>query len=149
AADSPEAGRQLERLIGAAAGLDGQRVGGALRVPLPETRTPLSVQVSPVGVTRHPVLGGRHMAMVCVNDLEAELAAPADALRELFDLTPAEVRLAAAVFEGLTLAEAAGRFGVSANTVRFQLARIFDKTGVSRQAELVKLMMRLADGPGC
>ena len=57
---------------------------------------------------------------------------------------PAEVRLAAAVFEGQTLAEAAEAFGLSVNTIRYQLARIFDKTGVSRQAELVKLMMRLA-----
>jgi DNA-binding CsgD family transcriptional regulator len=86
--------------------------------------------------------------LVSVTDLEIEVSAPDGELRDLFGLTGAEVRLAAAVFEGLTLAEAAERFGLSVNTVRFQLARIFDKTGVSRQAELVKLMMRLASAPG-
>ena len=72
--------------------------------------------------------------------------APSGELRDLFGLT-AEIRLAAAVFEGLSLPEAAEKFGISINTVRFQLARIFDKTGVSRQAELVKLMMQLASSP--
>ena len=73
--------------------------------------------------------------------------APSGELHDLFGLTAAEIRLAAAVFEGLSLPEAAEKFGISINTARFQLARIFDKTGVSRQAELVKLMMQLASSP--
>jgi DNA-binding CsgD family transcriptional regulator len=147
-AEHSDAARNLERLLGLATRPDGQRTGGLLRLPLAGHRLPLAARVAPIGVQAHPALGRQHMALVSITDLEGEIAAPEEALRDLFALTPAEARLAGAVFEGLTLAEAAERFGISVNTARFQLARTFDKTGVARQAELVKLMMRLAASPG-
>jgi DNA-binding CsgD family transcriptional regulator len=97
-----------------------------------------------LNVETAPVFGRPRMALICATDLELDMRAPEDELRALFGLTPAEARLAGAVFDGLTLPEAADRFGVSVNTVRFQLARVFDKTGAARQADLVKLMTRLA-----
>jgi DNA-binding CsgD family transcriptional regulator len=57
-------------------------------------------------------------------------------------VTPAETRLALALFEGLTLQEAAAIFSVSPHTVHAQLASIFEKTGTNRQSQLVRLMMR-------
>jgi DNA-binding CsgD family transcriptional regulator len=86
------------------------------------------------------------MALACVTDLAPGVRAPQNELRSRFGLTFAEARVAAAVFRGLTLREAAEEFAVSLNTVRFQLARVFEKTGVTRQAELVKMMMRLSGG---
>ena len=82
--------------------------------------------------------------LVCVTDLEAGVSLPQQKLRDLFGLTPAETRLALAIFEGLAPREAAERFAVSPHTVHAQLARIFEKTGVSRQADLVRLMMQAA-----
>jgi DNA-binding CsgD family transcriptional regulator len=38
-------------------------------------------------------------------------------------------------------AEAAADFGLSLHTVRAQLARVFEKTGASRQSGLMRLMM--------
>jgi hypothetical protein len=46
--------------------------------------------------------------------------------------------VAAAVGQGTGLSHAAGRLGVSLNTARFHLQRIFEKTGTRRQAELVR-----------
>jgi DNA-binding CsgD family transcriptional regulator len=63
-------------------------------------------------------------------------------LRELFGLTPAESRLALALFEGASLAEAAEGLTISRFTAQNHLARIFEKTGANRQATLIKLMMR-------
>jgi len=80
--------------------------------------------------------------MVCVTDLEAGVRLPEQRLRDLFALTPAEARLALALFEGLSPKEAAMRFEVSPNTVHVQLARIFEKTGSNRQTDLMRLMMR-------
>jgi DNA-binding CsgD family transcriptional regulator len=54
--------------------------------------------------------------------------------------------VAIALFEGATTSEAAERFGVSPHTVHIQLSRIFEKTGVNRQAELIQLMMRTVSG---
>lgn len=60
----------------------------------------------------------------------------------LFDLTPSEANLAALLTQGLTLAEAAAETGLTESTVRSYSKRIFSKTGVSRQAELVRLILR-------
>jgi DNA-binding CsgD family transcriptional regulator len=77
-----------------------------------------------------------------VTDLEAEVSLPEQRLRDLFGLTPAETRVALALFDGLSPADAATGLGVSFHTVRNQLVRIFEKTGTNRQTELVRLMMR-------
>jgi DNA-binding CsgD family transcriptional regulator/PAS domain-containing protein len=146
AARPGEPARRLDQLIFAATRSDAARAAGAMSLPATEGGQPLALKVQPLGLGAFPVLGRIGLAGVSVTDPEAELRAPEDELRAIFALTQAEARLAAAVFDGLSLPEAAERFGVSVNTVRFQLARVFDKTGVTRQAELVKLMMRLA-GP--
>lgn len=80
--------------------------------------------------------------LVCVTDLSNGVSPPQQRLRELFGLTVAEARLALALFEGATPGEAAAKFGISPNTARFQLARIFEKTGTGRQAELIRLTMK-------
>ncbi|HEX8302343.1 hypothetical protein [Sphingomonas sp.] len=64
----------------------------------------------------------------------------ADLLRTLFDLTPAEARLARALGTGFSLAEAAARLKVTEGTARVQLRGVFMKTGVSRQSQLVQLL---------
>jgi DNA-binding CsgD family transcriptional regulator len=45
---------------------------------------------------------------------------------------------------GRSLAEAASELGITANTARSHLDRIFSKTAVTRQAELITLAARLA-----
>lgn len=59
----------------------------------------------------------------------------------VYGLTPAQLRLAALIVAGLDLVEAAGKLGVSANTTRTHLQRMFDKTGARSQAALVKLLL--------
>jgi DNA-binding CsgD family transcriptional regulator len=61
-------------------------------------------------------------------------------LIEVFGVTPAEAKLIAHLVDGLTLTAAAEALGVSRNTARAQLSSIFTKTGVNRQAHLVKLV---------
>ncbi|WP_276120174.1 helix-turn-helix transcriptional regulator [Pararhizobium qamdonense] len=61
-------------------------------------------------------------------------------LSALFDLSPAEARLATELTSGLTLQEAARRSNVTFKTARTYLERIFAKTGVHRQSELLVLL---------
>ena len=56
-------------------------------------------------------------------------------------LTNAEARVAIALTEGRTLAEIARSFGISRTTVAYHLRNIFQKTGVSRQTELVCMLL--------
>lgn len=73
------------------------------------------------------------------------LLEPEQALRRRFGLTPAEARLALEMARGDGKQAAAERLGISYATARSHLSRIFDKTGVRRQAELVRLVLGLPD----
>jgi DNA-binding CsgD family transcriptional regulator len=61
-------------------------------------------------------------------------------LRDWFDLTPSEAKIAAYVADGKSLEEYANDRGVSINAARFLIRGVFAKTGVSRQAELASLL---------
>jgi DNA-binding CsgD family transcriptional regulator len=79
-------------------------------------------------------------AIVVVTTVErAELATP-EVIQGLFDLTPAEARVARGIVAGDSIDEFARKAGVSAGTVRQQLKSVFAKTGVSRQGELIGLL---------
>ncbi|MGH8352236.1 MAG: helix-turn-helix transcriptional regulator [Pseudomonas sp.] len=66
-----------------------------------------------------------------------------DVLAELFQLTPAEQRLAELLGQGHTAEGCAERLGVSINTIRSQLRALFRKTDTTRQAELMNLIVRI------
>ncbi len=71
----------------------------------------------------------------------AERAVPQVELLELlFDLTPAEARVASVLAEGRSVDEIGRQLKVATNTVRRHLKSVFSKTGVHRQAELVSLL---------
>jgi len=80
-------------------------------------------------------------AAVVVGDGDRAVPRDAGALRTWYDLTPAEAELAMLLVDGLSLEQAAARRGVSRNTARGQLKRIFAKTRTKRQAELVRLVL--------
>lgn len=61
---------------------------------------------------------------------------------QLFDLTPSEAQLATLLASGLTISESAERLGLTENTARTYSKIIFSKTGVGRQTELVRLILR-------
>jgi DNA-binding CsgD family transcriptional regulator len=62
-------------------------------------------------------------------------------LRAAFGLSKAEARLALHLAAGASLASMAQAFDVKLTTVRSQLQQVFSKTGTSRQAELVALLL--------
>ncbi len=71
------------------------------------------------------------------------LAPEADTLVRLFGLSRAEAKLCVSIVLGQSLAECARGGGITVATVRSQLNKIFAKTGVRRQAELVALLRRI------
>jgi DNA-binding CsgD family transcriptional regulator len=58
-----------------------------------------------------------------------------------YAITPAESRVMQLLVQGMAPAEAAEALGISLPTAKTHLARLFDKTGTSRQADLVRLAM--------
>lgn len=61
---------------------------------------------------------------------------------QLFELTSSEAHLATLLATGFSLAEAAGKLGLTENTVRTYCKTIMSKVGVGRQADLVALILR-------
>jgi DNA-binding CsgD family transcriptional regulator len=62
----------------------------------------------------------------------------------VYDLSPAQKRVAAHVAEGMTLEEIAAAMKIKRATARTHLERIFDKTGVRSQPALVRLLLLAA-----
>ena len=64
-------------------------------------------------------------------------------VRDLLGLTLAEARLASLVGGGLPPKEAGGKLGITEESARTVLKRVFAKTGVSSQSQLAGLLTRL------
>jgi len=69
-------------------------------------------------------------------------------LRSTYGLTRAEIRLCQAMLEGKSLSEAAEALAISRNTAKTHLARVFNKSGVTSQAALLRLLAQGTQGPG-
>src|SRR4029077_18613313 len=73
---------------------------------------------------------------------KANLAVPSapQAIGSAVKLTPTELRVLLAIVEVGGIPEVASAFGVADTTIRTHVSRLFEKTGTSRQADLVKLV---------
>jgi DNA-binding CsgD family transcriptional regulator len=67
-------------------------------------------------------------------------AHPLETLKAHYASTPAEFRVLMPIVEVTGVPEVASALGLSQTTVKTHLSRIFEKTGVNRQADLVKLV---------
>lgn len=85
--------------------------------------------------------GGHWLAVLAM--LENDRAPSADLLMALFDLTPAETRVARAISVGQAPRDIAQAGGASLETVRAQLKRVMAKTSTHRQSELSALLAKL------
>lgn len=85
-------------------------------------------------------------------DLEATLARllvgemDAKSLAEL-ELTPAETRLAIALFKGQSVEAYAKEAGISSSTARWHVRQLYAKTGVKRQSELIQALLKYQRRP--
>ncbi|MEN9873672.1 MAG: hypothetical protein RL186_569 [Pseudomonadota bacterium] len=61
-----------------------------------------------------------------------------------YGLTPSESRLLAILCQGLNVPQAAAKLDVAYSTARSHLQHVFDKTGVRRQADLMRLVGPMA-----
>ena len=66
---------------------------------------------------------------------------PSEMLQQLFGIARSEAELVSHLVDGTSLADAAGAMRITINTARTYLKRIFSKTGTSRQAELIRVVL--------
>lgn len=85
--------------------------------------------------------GASTLAAVYVVDPAVDLSEAVGHTCQLHGLTQAETRLTKHLVAGLSLQAAAASMKIQLHTARAYLKQVFSKLGVSRQAELVRLLM--------
>jgi DNA-binding CsgD family transcriptional regulator len=109
-------------------------------------------QVSVATVPFPPSSGGsltllppHRMILVLIADLGSKGTDAGDlaSLAAVFGLTPSEIAFCRRLLLGESVADAAGQLGITQGTARTRLKAILQKTGTSRQAELMLLLTRI------
>jgi DNA-binding CsgD family transcriptional regulator/PAS domain-containing protein len=142
-ASDPQIERALAETFAVAA--EGDAAVGAKGVALPlaaRTGELYVAHVLPLAAGARRRAGSVYAATAAVFLHKATLEPPAPpvALAKAYKLTLAEVRVLFAIVEIGGVPEVADVLGVASSTVKTHLGRIYEKTGVSRQADLVKLV---------
>ena len=118
---------------------------GQHAIPLPdEEGSGLIANVLPLQWRdgRNPLAALPGAAAVIIQDPAEGAPAPMEAIGLLYGLTAAERNVLEQVAASHTPQETADRLGVSVNTVKTHLQKIFSKTNTARQADLVSLVAR-------
>ncbi|MBH1962919.1 MAG: helix-turn-helix transcriptional regulator [Comamonadaceae bacterium] len=138
---------QLDQLVHSACGRHGPAMAGGALVMDSRGQPALQWLVLPLPAKLSCFnQWARPLALVVLHDLcnsSPPYGAQQHLLQQIYGLTPAEARIALAVCQGDTPAQAARRTGVGIGTVRTQLRAIFAKTETSGQAELIRLLAAL------
>jgi len=153
-AQRPCESAQLEHVIGRTVGAsggngdshgNGLHPGGGLQISR-RGRQALQLLITPgrnlTIETASPVC-----ALVFIHDPEQRIRPGQNVLQRMFDLTPAENRVALLIGDGKSTREIAQLLNVSPNTLKSQLASIYTKTNTARQSQLVRLITRLSMEP--
>src|SRR6266566_6314210 len=80
------------------------------------------------------------VAALFVRKAALAMSSRSEVIGKIFKLTPTELRVLLAIVEVGGVPEVAAALGVADTTVRTHVSRLFDKTGATRQADLVKLV---------
>jgi DNA-binding CsgD family transcriptional regulator len=80
------------------------------------------------------------VAALFVRKAELEAEPSSEVIGKTYKLTPTELRVLRAIVNVGGVRQVAGNLGVADTTIKTHLGRLFEKTGVSRQADLVKLV---------
>lgn len=137
----------LQQLLARALPSRGERgVGGSMTVKGAGAVPGLMVHISPVGCYKTGFGAYRIAALVLLAESASPIRVNPALLETALGLTPAESRVAAQLAEGKTVRDMASTTARSENTIRWHLRQIYGKHGISREVELVLLVLSVA-GP--
>jgi len=92
------------------------------------------------GARRRAGLAYNATAALFIRRVALDASSPPEVIGEMYKLTPTELRVLLAIVDIGGVPEVAAALGVAVTTVKTHLSRLFEKTGVARQADLVKLV---------
>ena len=143
---TPDDQLRLEGLVAAALPAGGAiAVSGSMLLGRSSGSPPFVVHVKPA-VVPQPDYGARHAAaLVLIVEPGSQHRIDPGLVARTLGLTPMESRVAAGLAEGRSVDEMAGAMGNTKHAVYWHLQRIYRKLSISRQTELVRLVLPLAD----
>jgi DNA-binding CsgD family transcriptional regulator len=92
------------------------------------------------GARRRAGLAYTAVAALFVRKAALAMSSRSEVIGKIFKLTPTELRVLLAIVEVGGVPEVAAALGVAETTVRTHVGNLFEKTGATRQADLVKLV---------
>ena len=107
----------------------------------------LVLHASPVGGGEADMRPTRIAALVLVIDPASQGRIDPGQVEALLGLTRAESQVAVLLAQGRTIRDIAAATGRTEGTIRWHVKQIFARNGISRQVELVQLVLSLADIP--
>ena len=135
-------------LANALPALGSQGISGSTTIQRPSPLPRLVVHVNPVTDSRLGYRNRRVAALVLVVDTASQPRIGPDLLAEILGLTPAEGRVAAMLSEGKTVRDIAAATHRQEGAVHWLLHQIYRKHGISRQVDLVRLVLSLSNLSG-
>ena len=115
----------------------------AIGITHPDVEAPLPILVTPMHgnlITSDLDYDGAKVA-VFISDPNLQQPISIDALVSVYGLTPSEAQVAISLANGHSIDEIANTSSHSTHTIRSQLKSVFRKTGVTRQSELIKMLI--------
>ena len=115
--------------------------GGVIQIERPSGKRAFALLIAPLNLEISYLNFQQPTALIFIHDPEQQMEPVETVWQRLHDLTPAEAKLATIMVQGKNVSAAADELGVSTNTTKTHLKRIFHKTGARRQSELVQLLL--------
>ena len=132
----PAASAKLKRQVSACASSGSMEAASSFPAWDAGGTVPIIVHVVPLAGERRELFEGGFALVLFTDPIVANPPNP-DLVRQIFDLTAAEARVAVLLAQGCSVEEIARAHGVGLSTVRSQAKSILHKLGAHRQAEVI------------
>ena len=141
---TPKANDELQRLLARALPPFGAPASaGSMTLGRPSGRTRLVLHITPVAERESDFRAHRVAALVLIVDPGDGTLIDPSLVAAALNLSPIEGRLAVLLAAGHTVRDVAAMTGRTEGTIRWHLKKIFRKQGISRQTDLVRLVLSL------
>ena len=137
---------RLERLVASALPASGAvALSGSMLLGRSSGSPPFVVHVKPVAVPQ-PDYGARHIAaLILIIEPKSQHRIDPDLVAGTLGLTPMESRVAAGLAEGKSVRDMAEATGRTPGSIYWHLKQIYQKQPISRQADLVRLVLSITE----
>lgn len=126
----------------------GTATGGSIMIRRSPGFPRLALHVNPISVRQMDFGSRRVGALVLIVDPMSQPAIDPDMVAATLGLTPSESRVAALLAEGRSVRDIASAAGRRESSIRWHIKQIYRKLGISRQAELVRLVLSITEFSG-